>query len=69
MSLQFIGSDKDRYIGYLLSGRDVVLVDDMIITGNTLLEGLEELRKREAEKVYAYCSHGVFVGDTVERIN
>lgn len=51
-----------------VSGRICLIVDDMIDTGGTLLRGVNALLDKGAEKVYACCTHGVFAGNAVARI-
>ena len=48
--------------------RDVVILDDMVDTGGTLVEGAEALRKEGALRIFAACSHGVLSGQAVEII-
>jgi len=42
------------------SGRHVVIVDDLVMTGGTLLHCAEALRDGGATRISAYVSHGVF---------
>jgi ribose-phosphate pyrophosphokinase len=46
-------------------GRPVVLLDDMISTGGTMVEAAHELRARGATSVYACATHGVFAIDAL----
>lgn len=41
-------------------GRSVVIVDDLVMTGGTLLRCAEALRDAGAKRVCAYVTHGVF---------
>lgn len=43
-----------------VSGRNVLIVDDMIDSGGTLVKAVEAARKKGAKKVYAYATHGLF---------
>jgi ribose-phosphate pyrophosphokinase len=43
-------------------------MDDMIDTAGTLVKAAEVLKERGAKKVYAYCTHPVFSGPAIERI-
>jgi ribose-phosphate pyrophosphokinase len=45
-----------------VSGRDVVIVDDIISTGGTIATAASMLRQQGARRVYAACVHGVFTG-------
>ena len=51
-----------------VEGRDVILLDDMIDTGGTLVAGARALKERGAKKVFAYTTHAVFSGPALERI-
>ena len=51
-----------------ISGRNCVIMDDMIDTAGTLVKAAEVLKERGAKKVYAYCTHPIFSGPAVERI-
>ncbi|MBI1941026.1 MAG: ribose-phosphate pyrophosphokinase [Acidobacteria bacterium] len=51
-----------------VSGKICLIVDDMIDTGGTLLRGVNALLDKGARKVYACCTHGVFAGDAIARI-
>lgn len=48
--------------------RRVLLVDDMIDTAGTLVLGAQALCDRGAKAVYACCTHAVFSGPALERI-
>jgi ribose-phosphate pyrophosphokinase len=52
-----------------IEGRNCVVMDDMIDTAGTLVKAAEVLKERGAGKVYAYCTHPVFSGPAIERIN
>ncbi len=52
-----------------IDGRNCVIMDDMIDTAGTLVKAAEVLKERGAKKVYAYCTHPVFSGPAIERIN
>ena len=52
-----------------VEGRNCVIIDDMIDTAGTLVKAAEVLKERGARRVYAYCTHPVFSGKAIERIN
>jgi ribose-phosphate pyrophosphokinase len=43
-----------------VGGRDVFIVDDIIDSGNTIVQSCDAVRERGARKVYAYATHGLF---------
>lgn len=44
-------------------GRTVIIIDDLISTGSTLLRAAETARQKGAGKVHAAASHGVFLAE------
>jgi ribose-phosphate pyrophosphokinase len=46
-----------------------ILVDDMIDTAGTITNAANALKDLGAKNVYAACTHGVFSGPAIERIN
>src|SRR6195952_1169260 len=52
-----------------IDGRNCVIMDDMIDTAGTLVKAAEVLKERGAKSVYAYCTHAVFSGPAIDRIN
>jgi len=55
-----IGSVKDR---------NVLLVDDMISTGGSLVEAAKVLKSSGAKDIYVAVTHAIFCGPAIERIN
>jgi ribose-phosphate pyrophosphokinase len=51
-----------------IEGRNCVVMDDMIDTAGTLVKAAEVLKERGAKRVYAYCTHAVFSGPAIERM-
>jgi ribose-phosphate pyrophosphokinase len=51
-----------------IEGRNCVIMDDMVDTAGTLVKAAEVLKERGAKKVYAYCTHPVFSGPAIDRI-
>lgn len=51
-----------------VKGKKVILVDDMIDTGGTLVNAAEALLDNGATEVYACATHGVFSGNAIEKI-
>jgi ribose-phosphate pyrophosphokinase len=51
-----------------VKGRRVIILDDMVDTGNTLVRACAGATAAGAAVVDAYCVHGVFSGIAVERL-
>lgn len=51
-----------------VAGRNVLLVDDMCSTGETLVRAAEACLEAGAHRIYAAFTHGLLVGGAVERI-
>lgn len=49
-------------------GRDVIVVDDMLDTGRTLMTRLNLLKERGANRLVAYACHGLFNDGALQRI-
>ena len=52
-----------------VKGKNVAIVDDIISTGGTMAMAVQELKKQGAKKVYAACTHGLFIGNAVEKLH
>lgn len=50
-----------------VSGKKVLIVDDMISTGGTIIAASAALKEAGATAVYVACTHGVFVNNALER--
>ena len=51
-----------------VDGRDVIILDDEIATGGTIVELLDRLRERQVARVTIACTHGLFTGGAAERL-
>ncbi|MCM8831139.1 MAG: ribose-phosphate pyrophosphokinase [Candidatus Omnitrophica bacterium] len=51
-----------------IKGKNVILVDDIISTGSSLVEAAKALREAGAEKIYAAVTHGVLSDNAVEKL-
>ncbi|MEM3030241.1 MAG: ribose-phosphate diphosphokinase [Candidatus Micrarchaeia archaeon] len=49
-------------------GRDVILIDDMVSTGSTMVKAVRALRKAGAGRVLCAASHGLFLGGSLRRL-
>ncbi len=49
-------------------GKDIVLVDDMISSGGSIIKATEFLKKQKCKRVFVSCTHALLVGDAEKRI-
>jgi len=47
---------------------DVVILDDIISTGNTMLETVKGIKKLKPKRIFCVGIHGLFVGDSLENL-
>jgi ribose-phosphate pyrophosphokinase len=52
-----------------VNGKICIMMDDMIDTGGSIIQGAMTLRQRGAVDVLACCTHGVFSGDAAQRLD
>lgn len=80
---QFLGGEsghlekqRDRYTGQTtqtgkhlkVKGETVVIFDDIISTGGTIVGAAKILCEQGAKRVFAACVHGLLIGDAEKRI-
>jgi len=51
-----------------LKGRNVVIVDDIISTGKTMIEAVKLAQRHKAQSITAIGVHGIFVGDCYQKL-
>lgn len=51
-----------------VTGRNIIIIDDMIDTAGTLLNTARALRKKKAKRIFACATHGVLSGPAIERL-
>ncbi len=51
-----------------VTGRDVIIVDDEIAKGSTIIELLQRLRERDVRSIRIACTHGLFAAGALARI-
>ncbi|MDD5281213.1 MAG: ribose-phosphate pyrophosphokinase [Candidatus Omnitrophica bacterium] len=49
--------------------KNVIIIDDMVATGSSLIEAVEALKKSKAKAIYAAISHGILSGPAIQRID
>ena len=52
-----------------VKGKRVLMVDDEIANAGTIVEGIRVLRAEGVRRVCIVCTHGLFTGPAVERLN
>jgi len=52
-----------------VSGKDVVIIDDMVDTGGTLTKAADLMIESGATSVRAYCTHGILSGTAYQRLD
>jgi ribose-phosphate pyrophosphokinase len=51
-----------------IEGKQIVIIDDVISTGGTIVEAAKLLKKRNVAGISAACTHGLFLRDAFERL-
>lgn len=51
-----------------VSGRDLILVDDMISTGSSIVKATQFLKKQKCKRVYVACTHALLMNDAEKKI-
>ena len=59
--------DEIRIIGNV-EGRNIIIIDDIIDTGNTLVKSAKEMLNNGALSVRAFATHPVFSGEAIEKL-
>jgi len=49
--------------------KNVIIIDDMIATGSSLVEAVEALKKAKAKTIYAAITHGILSGPAMQRLD
>ena len=51
-----------------VDGKNVIVLDDEIANGGTIVEVLNKLRERRVKRIAVACTHGLFAGKAIERL-
>ena len=51
-----------------VKNRDLILVDDMISTGGSIIKAARFLKKQKCRRIYVACTHGLFVNGAEKKI-
>ena len=52
-----------------VSGKDCIIIDDMVDTAGTLATVVKCLKENGAKRIYACCSHALLSGNACEKLN
>ncbi|MDH5463396.1 MAG: ribose-phosphate diphosphokinase [Nitrosopumilus sp.] len=72
-----LNKQRDRKTGKLVitqpfpefsKGRDLIIFDDMVSTGGSILKTIQFLKRENFGKIYVVCTHPVLVGNSERRI-
>jgi ribose-phosphate pyrophosphokinase len=51
-----------------VEGKNVIILDDEIANGGTIMEVLNKLRERRVKHITVVCTHGLFTGKAIARL-
>lgn len=51
-----------EFLGSSVEGKDIIIIDDMISSGESMLEVAGELKKRKAGRIFIFSTFGLFTG-------
>jgi len=51
-----------------VENRDLILVDDMISTGGSIIKAAQFLKKQKCKKIYVACTHALLMNDAERKI-
>jgi ribose-phosphate pyrophosphokinase len=49
-----------------VEGKDVIIIDDMIDSGGTIIASVDMLKKSGAKSINVAATHGIFSGDAIK---
>lgn len=52
--------ERHQFIGHDISGKDVIVVDDILATGKSLIDSFYQLKNLGAKRVFAFITYGWF---------
>jgi len=72
-----VQTQRDRLTGRVtierkplpVKDRDVIIFDDIISSGGTMVEAVKWVKEQDARRVFAACVHPLLIGDAEERIS
>ena len=52
--------EAHEYLGQDIAGKDVIIVDDMIASGDSLLDVAKQLKEKGAKRIFNFATFGLF---------
>jgi ribose-phosphate pyrophosphokinase len=49
-------------------GKDLIVVDDIISTGGSIVKATQFLKRQKCKRVFVACTHGLFIGDAIKKM-
>jgi len=49
-------------------GKDLILVDDIISTGGSIIKAAQFLKRQKCKRLFVACTHGLFIGDALRKM-
>jgi len=66
---KYTGNVTTRYEGTTpLYGRDVILIDDMISTGHSIINAVKILKQLECKNVFVLCTHALLLENAAQKL-
>ena len=51
-----------------VNGKDLIIVDDIISTGGSVVKATQFLKKQKCKRIFVVCTHGLLIGDAEKNI-
>lgn len=59
---------EDMRFNFNIKNKNILILDDMISTGSTMIKAVEKLKNGGALKVYCAATHGFFLGNSLNKL-
>ena len=60
--------EAHEYLGRDLNGKDIIIVDDMIASGDSMIDVAVQLKEKGAKRIFAFAAFGLFT-DGLEKFD
>lgn len=51
-----------------VKNKTIAIIDDIISTGGTMAKSINELKNHGAKKIFVSCTHGLFAGEAIKKL-